>query len=230
MYCADYKDFYRKAVRGAVSWDDADPVLAGFVWLHLECSFDPSWVEAFFYSMSLDLDKKNYNTLEETIEYMYGSAEVIGLFMAKIMNLPDAALSGARMLGRSMQYINFIRDIKEDNTFGRRYIPLSDAPFKNLQEEETRKYPDDFEKFIRRELRRFLEWQEEANASFMYLPRRFRVAVGTASDMYLWTAEQLYRNPWRVYRGSLKPSKSHIILRAIVNSFTGAAPHRTRYT
>ena len=68
----------------------------------------------FLGSMAADLTRRFYRTEAETLEYVYGSAEVIGLFMARIMRLPEEALPAARMLGRAMQFINFIRDAAED--------------------------------------------------------------------------------------------------------------------
>jgi phytoene synthase len=44
-------------------------------------------VDSFLKSMSMDLTNKNYNSMEDTLEYIYGSAEVIGLMMAKILGL-----------------------------------------------------------------------------------------------------------------------------------------------
>jgi phytoene synthase len=76
--------------------------------------------------MQMDIDKREYKTLDDTLEYIYGSAEVIGLFMAQIMGLPEEAHDFAKMQGRAMQFINFIRDIDEDITLGRRYFPTQD--------------------------------------------------------------------------------------------------------
>lgn len=224
LYHQSYKKFSRNRPAKITDYPGDDPVMEGFVWLSQECSFAPDWIDAFFHSMALDLDKRNYNSIDETIEYMYGSAEVIGMFMARIMELPDEALQGARMLGRAMQYINCLRDIDEDMGLGRRYIPLGDAPFQDFSEQETRRYPEEFEAFMRRELRRFLGWQEEADAAFSFIPRLYRIPIRTASDMYLWTAEQLYRNPWQVYQGSLKPGKLRVIFRGLWNLPKSCAP------
>lgn len=230
-FCTDFQDL-RHAYSGspdAVLQDGVDPVIGGFVELEGVCGFDPAWADAFLYSMELDLHKSEYNTLDETLEYIYGSAEVIGLFMARIMELPDEALYGAKMLGRAMQYINFLRDIHEDIGLGRRYIPLGDASFDSLNEAETRKHPREFEAFIRRELQRFTAWQEEADAAFAYIPRNFRIPVRTASDMYLWTAEQIFNDPWIIYTRQVKPSKPRIMLRGLANVLRGGMPRKIAY-
>ncbi len=89
-------------------------------------TLEKAWITAFLDAMQADLSKKEYKTLKETKTYMYGSAEVIGLMMAKIIGVPESGYEAARLQGRAMQYINFIRDIAEDNTLGRQYIPSSE--------------------------------------------------------------------------------------------------------
>jgi phytoene synthase len=82
----------------------------------------------FFAAMLSDLDKKVYATYEELQQYMYGSAEVIGLMMCKIIGYDKAqeaeVFRTAKLLGEAMQYTNFLRDIVEDSRdFDRLYIP-----------------------------------------------------------------------------------------------------------
>jgi phytoene synthase len=78
--------------------------------------------------------------------------------MARIMDLDEASFPYAAMLGRAMQYINFIRDIAEDNGLGRRYLPLLDTPLEALSEKEAKKNPEAFSAFIRREIERYQGW------------------------------------------------------------------------
>lgn len=203
-------------------WRDAeagtpanDPVIDDLVALAKRVGFQQEWTEAFFHSMELDLIKKEYNDLSETLEYVYGSAEVIGLYMMRIMGLPDESEHPARMLGRAMQYINFIRDINEDIGLGRRYLPLRDSMLTSLAPDETRKKPDAFRRFVSEEIERYLGWQKEAEAGFCYLPRRYRIPVATASDMYAWTAATIRHDPFVVYERKVKPSRLRIVANII---------------
>ncbi len=206
------RQFWRNAELGTPA---NDPVIDDFVELAARVGFQQEWTEAFFHSMELDLIKKEYNALPETLEYVYGSAEVIGLYMMRIMGLPDEAEHPARMLGRAMQYINFIRDINEDIGLGRRYLPLRDSALTSLLPEETHKKPDAFRRFVAEELERYLGWQKEAEAGFCHLPRRYRIPVATASDMYAWTARTIRRDPFVVYRRKVKPSRLRIVFNII---------------
>ncbi|MCX7820861.1 MAG: phytoene/squalene synthase family protein [Brevinematales bacterium] len=179
-------------------------------------NFDTQWAIAFLKSMEMDLTKKTYDSLQETLEYIYGSAEVIGFFMAKILNLPDESLYYAGMLGRSMQYINFIRDIDEDNKLGRRYLPLNNN-LTNLLYNETSKKREEFISFIRNEIEIYYKWVSEAEKGFMFIPKRMLVPIKTASDMYKWTANKIYKDPFVVYKKKVKPSKIRIIFKIIEN-------------
>ena len=199
-----------------------DVIVASFAELARRRDFDPAWTEAFLRSMEMDLRKRRYESLEETLEYIYGSAEVIGLFMARLMDLPAESHHGARMLGRAMQYINFVRDIAEDLSFGRTYLPLSGSGLEDLAEETARRNPEAFAAFVRRQLDLYRGWQAEAERAYRFLPPRYLVPIKTAADMYNWTAATIAADPFVVYRRKVKPGRARILLRILSNALGGA--------
>ena len=217
---------YRAALAGPPA-DDA--IIDDFVALANKLQFDPAWTEAFLASMEADLDKRLYRTEAETLEYVYGSAEVIGLFMAKIMRLPVEAHSAAQRLGRAMQIINFIRDVAEDAAMGRRYLPLErdgrrllDVPGDWLPSREwAQAHPAEWTAFLRGHLERYAAWQAEAEAGYRFIPRRLRTAVRTAGDMYNWTARQIAADPFVVFARQVKPKKARIVMQALWNGLRG---------
>ncbi|MFC1669958.1 phytoene/squalene synthase family protein [Spirochaetota bacterium] len=216
-------EFYRfwEAYKAALAGTKSnDLVINLFLDLLHRRSFDPEWVNAFMNSMEMDLEKNTYNTIEETKEYMYGSAEVIGLFMSRIMGLPDESLPYAQMQGRSMQYINFIRDIDEDNSLGRTYLPLKGTNLFSLKREETESKREEFVGFIRDQIDLYRGWQKEASKGYEYIRKRYLIPIKTASDMYGWTAGQIYRDPFLVYKRKMKPRIPRIIGAIIGNSIT----------
>ncbi len=183
--------------------------------------FKHEWVESFLDSMQADLEGKQYQTIDDTLWYIYGSAEVIGLMMAKIMGLSDEAMHAAKMQGRAMQYINFIRDIAEDNTLGRRYFPESDLKkfgLKDLSQGSVSNNFEAFSEFINFQLDRYNAWQKEAEAGYWYIPKRLRIPTQTASDMYNWTANQIRKNPGVVFKKKVKPTKAQIVSTALRKS------------
>ncbi len=216
---AAFKARWERARAGAAV---DDVIVASFADLARRRDFDPAWTEAFLRSMEMDLHKRRYDCLEETLEYVYGSAEVIGLFMARLMDLPDESHHGARMLGRAMQYINFVRDIAEDLSLGRTYLPLSGSGLRDLAEETARQSPDAFTAFVRRQLDLYRGWQQEAERAYRFLPRRTLIPIKTAADMYSWTAATIAADPFVVYRRKVKPGRARILLRILANALGSA--------
>ena len=84
-------------------------------------------VDAFLESMRMDITETGYRTYADLEHYMYGSAAVIGLQMLPILEpLTPEAAPRARALGEAFQLSNFIRDVGEDLTRGRVYLPQED--------------------------------------------------------------------------------------------------------
>lgn len=220
------KEFCEYRDRFCRSWDGEssnDIVLDGFVDLGRRKHFEKAWVISFLKSMEMDLTKTTYDTIDELEKYIYGSAEVVGLMMCRILDVDDKFLPNARALGKAMQYINFIRDIREDNILGRTYIPAEELEIyelKDLEEETARKRPGCFSALIDHQIERYLRWQSLAEKGYRGLRREVRIPVMNASDMYKWTAMKILRNPMIVYRKKVKPSKARIVLNLIGKKIT----------
>jgi phytoene synthase len=189
--------------------------------VHTKYDFDKKWVQSFLDSMNMDLNKRTYKTLNQTLDYIYGSAEVIGLMMAKIIGVKEEGFEAAKLQGRAMQYINFIRDIKEDIDLGRQYFPtreLSKYGLPSLRINDIINHPAAFREFIEGQIKYYNEWQKQAAKGFKYVPRSQRVALKTAVDMYNWTATSIAKNPFIVLDKKIKPSKIRVVGRALVRS------------
>ena len=213
-----FRDRYTDAKSGKVT---GDVVIDSFMELSNRKNFENKWVDAFLNSMEMDIYKSTYQNMEELMNYLYGSSEVVGLFMAKIMDLPPESFIAARHLGRAMQYINFIRDISEDIELGRVYFPQNDLEefgLENLEENHTIIRRDNFKGFIRKQLEIYKLWQIEAEKGFKFIPYRYLISIKTASDMYNWTAREIERDPFIVYKKKVKPSTSRIVLNVFSNS------------
>ena len=205
-------------------------VLSNIAYIVHRFECNPAWVDSFLASMKMDVDNRTYKTIEDTIDYMYGSAEIIGLFMARILRLPGQGLAiehpepevlrTARMQGRAMQYINFLRDIDEDNRLGRLYFPktaLNKHGLKDLDKKTAQAKPEAFTAFMHEQLDLYEQWQTEADKGFSYIPKRLRIPLQTATDMYNWTAKEIRKNPMIVFDTQLKPNKSRVLRTAAKN-------------
>jgi phytoene synthase len=213
-----FKESYQRALRGVPA---GDPIIDKFVELSERRRFDPAWAEAFLCSMEMDLYKSEYDSLSETLKYIYGSAEVIGFFMSRILGLPERALPAAALQGRAMQYINFIRDIKEDLELGRRYLPLEGTGLESLEEEYVRTHPQAFYDFHARQIELYRGWQRGAEEGYPLIPKRYRIPIRTAAQMYMWTARKIEKDPLVIYRRKVKPNKMRIFLQILKNLVAG---------
>ena len=117
-----------------------------------------------------------------------------------------------------MQFVNFIRDVQEDNHMGRLYFPASSLrhyDLQSLQEKDVRHKPHEFKQFMREQVSIYNNWQQQANKGFAFIPRRLRVPLRTAVDMYNWTAKQIEKDPLIVFTRKVKPSKWRVIRSAL---------------
>ncbi len=193
-------------------------VVKNIVYLQRNKGIKKEWVEAFIKAMQSDTKLHTYKTIDDSLAYVYGSAEVIGLMMCQVLGIPKQAHKAAMMQGRAMQWINFIRDIDEDNRLGRQYFPqfsLNEHGLENLTS------PDQEERintFIRSEITRYSEWQERAYEGYRYIPRRYQIPIATAADMYNWTAHQINKNPSIVFTKKLKPSRFRVLITVLKHS------------
>jgi 15-cis-phytoene synthase len=108
-----------------------NPILHSFQWAVNTYRIDREHIDAFLYSMELDLHKTRYNR-EEYHRYIYGSAEVVGLMCLRVFYHNDdenyhKLIHPARKLGEAFQKVNFLRDMLSDyNERGRVYFPEVD--------------------------------------------------------------------------------------------------------
>ncbi|MDH3381105.1 MAG: phytoene/squalene synthase family protein [Flavobacteriaceae bacterium] len=121
----EFEEDYYKAFNEGIS---INPILNAFQVTVKKYQIDDELIQAFLKSMRLDLSKTTY-TQEQYIEYIYGSADVVGLMCLKVFvngdemkynELKDSAMS----LGSAFQKVNFLRDLKDDaGTLNRVYFP-----------------------------------------------------------------------------------------------------------
>ncbi|MFQ3550191.1 MAG: squalene/phytoene synthase family protein, partial [Armatimonadota bacterium] len=152
-----------------------------------------------------------------------GSAEVVGLMMARVMALPDESFEYARLLGRAFQYLNIIRDVKEDIEMGRVYIPIDEihkTGFDKLTLTSADENTEAFNKLIHRQIDYYKKWYAEAVNGYKYIPKRYLIAIKTASDMFDLTASIIYADPKVIMKRKVKPNKLTIISKGIQNFIT----------
>ena len=146
----DFEIEYKKALKNGIS---LNPILNSFQATFKRYNITDEMVDAFLKSMRADLTKATYNTQEEYQEYIYGSADVVGLMCLKVFvdgdeekysELKDAAMR----LGSAFQKVNFLRDLKDDyETLNRSYFPNVDLTSLNADSKQKiiEEIEDDFD-------------------------------------------------------------------------------------
>ncbi|HQW84185.1 MAG TPA: phytoene/squalene synthase family protein [Ferruginibacter sp.] len=175
------KDTYAALDRGI----SLNPILHSFQITVREYNISYELIESFFNSMEMDLSKTQYNS-NGYKEYIYGSAEVVGLMCLYVFcegdkNIYSDLKPSAQALGAAFQKVNFLRDVKADyEQLNRSYFPEVDftnftPSMKKLIEEDI---TSDF---------------ENAYEGILNLPTKARFGVYVAYKYYLSLFKKIKR-------------------------------------
>jgi phytoene/squalene synthetase len=111
----EFRDDTYKAIKRGISMN---PILDSFQHTVNECKIDHSLIDAFLFSMEMDLNYEIYDSVQLE-KYIYGSAEVVGLMCLRVFYTDnnqeyEALKYPARKLGEAFQKVNFLRDAQDD--------------------------------------------------------------------------------------------------------------------
>ncbi len=165
-----------------------NPILNSFQETVHRYAIDRSFIDAFMQSMRWDLSKKVYETQDEYREYIYGSADVVGLMCLRVFVKGDDALfnqlkSSAMALGSAFQKVNFLRDLKADHDqLERTYFPNVDLTA--FDEASKQAIIDEIDRDFK-----------EGLAGIFQLPDAAKFGVYTAYKYYLRLLRKLKKTP-----------------------------------
>ncbi len=165
-----------------------NPILNSFQHTVNKYNIPREMIDAFMKSMKLDLSKSEYKTTEEYKEYIYGSADVVGLMCLKVfVNGNDekynALKDSAMRLGSAFQKVNFLRDLKADfEELSRTYFPNTDL--NHLDEKSKQEIIADIESDF-----------EAAYEGIKNLPLEAKFGVYTAYIYYKKLLSKLKKTP-----------------------------------
>ncbi len=171
-----------------------------------------SYFEAFFHSMAMDLDVTEYQRFDALMEYVYGSAAVIGLQMVPILGaLPGRekeALIAAEKLGIAFQLANFIRDVGEDLDRGRVYLPLDELKRFGVDRAmlERRTLTPEIIAALKFQIERVRELQRAANQGIALLSPESRPCIEAASELYCGIVDEVEKIEYNVFTKRAKTS------------------------
>lgn len=169
-------EFRRDTFKAIETGISLNPVLNSYQWVVNKYGIPNELTDAFFNSMETDLyeDRHDQSSYEE---YIYGSAEVVGLMCLHVFVEGDKELyktleAPAKSLGAAFQKVNFLRDLRSDHADrGRTYFPGVD--FENFDEEQKCLIEEDIRKDF-----------DDAYDGIVRLPKKARLGVFLAYRYY----------------------------------------------
>jgi phytoene/squalene synthetase len=208
---AEFKADTYAAIQDGIS---LNPILHSFQLTVNKYNIDHALIEAFFKSMEMDLDRKTYNE-GGYAEYIYGSAEVVGLMCLFVFLDGNKAeyerlKPYAQALGAAFQKVNFLRDVKADYALlDRTYFPGVD--FGNFTDKQKAEIEADIQKDF-----------EMAYKGILMLPNKAKFGVYVAFKYYLSLFRKIKRmKPSRILNERVRIPYYHkmlILLRAGVRT------------
>lgn len=194
------KDFGDRFFADLDAGKSTDPVLKAVVHTVRAFDIDVETFHRFLRSMTMDLTVDSYETWDDLLVYMDGSAAVIGEMMLPILEPSDyeVALPHARDLGDAFQLTNFLRDIDEDLDRGRQYVPLEESRRFGV-ELADRKVTPEFTALMQFEIERCRELYRSAEIGIALLPERSAKCVGAAHTLYGRILDQIEANNYDVF-------------------------------
>jgi len=170
--------------------------------------------EAFLHSMTMDLTVQEYESYEDLLEYVYGSAAVIGLQMVPILGpLHNDAFAAAEKLGIAFQLANFIRDVDEDLDRGRVYLPLKELGQFGVTREmlEERVLTPEIIEALKFQIARVRQLQAEAAAGIKMLEPSSRPCIDAASTLYCGIVDEVEKIGYDIFNHRAKTSTARRI-------------------
>ena len=165
--------------------------------------------EAFLHSMTMDLTVTEYQTYEDLLEYVYGSAAVIGLEMVPVLGvLEEGAYECAKKLGIAFQLANFIRDVGEDLDRGRIYLPLEELAQCGVSREmlEARVLTPQIIEALKFQIARVRQLQAEATPGIKMLEAASRPCIEAASTLYCGIVDEVEKIGYDIFNKRAKTS------------------------
>ncbi|MFN8199647.1 MAG: phytoene/squalene synthase family protein [Nakamurella multipartita] len=196
---ADFAADFRRAVTDG----SADPVLAAVGHTVRTVGIPPECFDRFYGAMAMDLTTTRYETWDDLLGYMEGSAAVIGEMMLPVLQPSGPeAFAPARALGFAFQYTNFLRDVAEDLDRGRVYLPQQELRRFGVQPVDLgrRRVTPQWRAFLAHEIDRARELYRAADRGLPFLPPRSARCVGTARVLYSRILDRIEAADYDVFR------------------------------
>ena len=224
---AALSDLGRRLFEGLDRGCSDDPLLAAVVHTIRTLDIDPECFHRFLRSMAMDLSVTGYGTWDELLDYMDGSAAVIGEMMLPVLKpATPAALGPARDLGLAFQLTNFLRDVDEDLHRNRIYIPREDLERFDA-DPTSRRVDGQWRRLMGFEIERNRKLYASADGGISALSGRSARCVRAASQLYAQILERIEESDYDVFSSRARvPTWRKIATAAGIVGRSSTSPRR----
>ena len=163
--------------------------------------------------MEMDLEKKRYETFDELYTYCFRAASAVGVICIEIFGYSEdaeAAHQHAEELGIAMQLTNILRDVREDMTLGRIYLPGEDLARFNYSEAELSRYEftPAFRDLMKFQVERARDYFQRSEALFPLIDTQTRYCPVLLKRLYSKILDRIESQGYDVF--SRRPALSRL--------------------
>jgi len=219
-----YLDEWRRASRLA-SHEQINPVLAAWTSIRDRYAVPQNYVEELIDGCEMDLTINRYESWNDLKQYCYCVASTVGLISMHIIGVNDddpmlfeRSRQPAIDLGIALQLTNILRDVGEDLSRGRIYLPQEDLRRFNYTQEDLQAgvIDDRFRALMRFEIQRAHDYYERSIPAIAALKPDGRIAVGAAAMLYRGILDKIIENDFDVFT-----KRAHLSFREKVQRMPG---------
>lgn len=218
--------------------DTGEPVMSAVLDTIRRWEIPLSLFTDFLTSMRADLRINSYDTWDDLLGYMHGSAAVIGLQTLPILEplpgMTDVAAGYATDLGLAFQLTNFIRDVGEDWRRGRVYLPLEDLENFGVRRDhlESGHVTDETRALLRFEVARARRLYRDASAGIRLLDPTSRDCIRLALTVYSAILDEVERADYQVLDRRVSVGtgrRAAAAAPALVRAWLSRRPHQSHH-
>jgi phytoene synthase len=194
-------DYWRTVVESA-SFGEHDLVAAAWADTLARYHIPRHYALQLIDGVARDLCQMRYQSFEELATYCYGVASTVGLMSMYIVGfVSKEAVPYAIKLGVALQMTNILRDVSEDYSNGRLYLPREELTFYGIQEWDIAngRITDNWRQFMKFQIERTRQLYEESWAGVKMLEREGQLAIGAASVFYQGILDEIEKNDYDVF-------------------------------
>ena len=202
-------DQVRRSLADAYAGYPQGPVFIALADVARNYGIPQSYFENLAVGVEMDTVKSRYSTFEELRQYCYGVAGTVGLICAEIFGYTQPiVLEYAVDLGLAMQLTNIMRDIQEDATRGRVYLPQDEMAHFGYSEAEllSGTVNPQFVELMRFQAQRARGYYAQSAKLLPLVPARSRAAAAVLHGIYSRLLDRIESQGFNVFQGRTRLS------------------------